>query len=165
MAWSSKNLSPERAKLCVSKGVFTEISKNQRSGKLPTYTDMVERPRSLEDTIADLMGGNLTAAAIKHAVAELKRLRDLRNGIEHLRVDRAVPSRELTTARIDIDRQIRGMLNHQIAKHIADGRLVSIRDAPDELTDGDLHKYRADAMVVPYALYECVVPPLPKTGP
>ena len=129
---------------------------------MPVYTDMVKRPRKLEDTIADLMGGNLTNAVVMHAVAELKRLRDLRNGIEHLRVDQAATAIKREAARVDIDRAMRARLGHEIAKHIASGRLVKISDGPDELTDGALHKYRADAMVVPYALIECVVPPTPK---
>ena len=123
---------------------------------MPQYTDMVKRPRSLDDTIADLMGGNLTNAVVMHAVAELKRLGEIRRGIELLRVDRAVTQTELVTPQYK--QMVQSQLTHEIAAHIAG--LAKFSDQPSA---HNTHTFRAEAMIVKSHLYDAVVPPLPKT--
>jgi hypothetical protein len=125
---------------------------------VPKYTDMVKRPRSLDDTIADLMGGNFTHSVVQHAVAELKRLGEIRRGIELVRVDRAVTQAELVTPQVK--QMVQSQISHEIAAHIAG--LAKFSDQP---TAHNTRTFRAEAMIVKSHLYDAVVPPLPKTTP
>lgn len=120
-------------------------------------TDMVERPRKLDDTIADLMGGNLTVAVIKHAVAELKRLGDIRRHMEHLRVERHLSSVEASAdTRSDVHEMVKSYLAQEIANHVAKTAKITDKPAPYGTA------FRAEAMMLPMALYEAVVPPAPQ---
>ena len=125
---------------------------------MPQYTDTVTRPRNLDDTIADLMGGNLTTAAIMHAVSELKRLGEIRRGIELIRSEKAVTQAELVMPQVK--EMVRSHLTHEIAAHIA-----SLAKFSDQPTAHNVHTFRAEAMIVKAHLYDAVVPPLPKQPP
>jgi hypothetical protein len=125
---------------------------------MPQYTDTVTRPRSLDDTIADLMGGNFTNAVVMHAVAELKRLGEIRRGIELIRSEKAVTQTKLVMP--EVKQMIRSHLTHEIAAHIAG--LVKFSD---QSAAHNTHTFRAEAMIVKSHLYDAVVPPLPKRPP
>lgn len=130
-----------------------------RRMNLPQYTDMVTRPRSLDDTIADLMGGNFTHAVVQHAVAELKRLGGIRRHMKLLSVEKRVSITPDTSPEI-MGEMIKGYLGREISNHVA--KFAEITERP---TEYGTRTFRARAMMVPMALYDAVVPPLPKTTP